>query len=66
MSSKKFIRIKWHIDDVLSVRPDLTDLQAYQVLEDIKKNHDATIGVNWEVIEIVSDILFPEQTSENN
>jgi hypothetical protein len=60
MSSKKLISIKWHIDDVLSVRPHLTNFQAYQVLEHIHINHDANIGVNWEVIKTVSDMLFLE------
>ncbi len=64
--SKKLICIKWHIDDVLSVRPDLTPSQTWKVLERIRRNHDANVGVNWDVIEIVSDILFPEPTSENS
>jgi hypothetical protein len=60
MSLTKQISIKWHIDDVQSVRPNLTQLQASQVLENLKRKHDANIGINWEVIEIVSDILFPK------
>lgn len=66
MSLKKLICIQWHIDDVLSVRPDLNQSQAWKVLEHIHKNHDASVGVNWDVIEIVSDILFPEITSEDS
>jgi hypothetical protein len=60
MSLTKQISIKWHIDDVLSVRPNLTKSQASDVLETLKANHDANIGINWEVIEIVCDDLFPE------
>ncbi|MEO8964711.1 MAG: hypothetical protein ABI370_08570 [Gammaproteobacteria bacterium] len=60
MSLTKQISIKWHIDDVLSVRPDLTHLQASKVLEHLKRKHDADVGVNWEVIEAVSDMLFSE------
>lgn len=60
MSVIKSISIKWHIDDVLSVRPDLSSFQAAIVLQRLKKNHNADVGINWEVIEIVSDILFPE------
>lgn len=66
MSSKELICIKWHIDDVFSVRPDLTKQQACKVLEHVRKSHDANVGVNWDVIEIISDILFPEPTSENS
>jgi hypothetical protein len=60
MSLTKQISINWHLDDVLSVRPNLTQLQASQVLEHLKHKHDANIGINWEVIEIVSDFLFSE------
>jgi hypothetical protein len=60
MSLTKQISIKWHIDDVLSVRPNLTKVQASKVLEHLKRKHDANTGINWEVIEIVSDMLFPE------
>jgi hypothetical protein len=60
MSLTEQISIKWHLDDVLSVRPNLTKIQASQVLEYLDRKHDANIGVNWEVIENVSDILFPE------
>ncbi len=52
------ISIVWSIEDVLDVRPLLSKEQASIVLQHIKKNHDATIGINWDVIEIVSDDLF--------
>ena len=55
------IAIVWSIGDVQSVRPDLTDAQAMQVLLRVQDKHDASIGVNWEVLEITADIMFPEQ-----
>ena len=55
----KEIAIIWHIEDVQNIRPDLTDKQASAVLKNLKKNHDANIGINWETIEIVANILFP-------
>ncbi len=60
MSLTKKISITWGIDDVLSVRPHLTKFQASLVLEYIKKNHDASVGINWDVVEAVSDNLFSE------
>jgi hypothetical protein len=48
----------WHIEDVQSVRPDLTDGQAWEVLQAAKDNHDATIGINWDVLEFHADDLF--------
>lgn len=61
----KEIVIVWHIEDVQSIRSDLTDEQASIVLKHLKKNHDANIGINWETIEIVADILFPECAATN-
>lgn len=48
---KNTITISWHILDVQNVRPDLTDAQARDVLEALERNHDASIGVNWDVID---------------
>jgi hypothetical protein len=60
MALIKQISIKWHIDDVLSVRPDLTKSQASKILQHLHRKYDACMGINWDVIEIVSDMLFPE------
>jgi hypothetical protein len=49
----------WGIDDVKSVRPDLTDEQCEQVLDRCEHKHDASIGINWYVIEAHADWLFP-------
>jgi SpoVK/Ycf46/Vps4 family AAA+-type ATPase len=57
------IAIVWHIEDVQSIRSDLTDQQASEVLIHLKKNHDATVGINWDTIETVADILFPSEGS---
>ena len=50
----------WQVDDVRGQRPDLTEEQCRQVLCAIKRGHDATIGINWDVIDAVADILYPE------
>jgi hypothetical protein len=62
----KEIAIFWYIDDVQSVRPDLTDNQASNVLQSLKKNHDADQGISWPTIEIVADSLFPESISTSS
>lgn len=61
----KEIAIVWHIEDVQSIRPNLTDEQASFVLQRLKKNHDANIGISWETIGVVAEILFPEVTAIN-
>jgi hypothetical protein len=55
-----YIATLWHIDDVKGVRPDLTDEQAWEVLEQCDRRHDAEIGITWQVIEIHAADLFPE------
>jgi hypothetical protein len=53
------ISIVWYIDDVQSVRPDLSDEQAWEVLLAAKDNHDASLGINWDVLESWCDNLYP-------
>jgi hypothetical protein len=55
------IEISWHIEDVKEVRPDLTDAQAREVLEQAKRRHAADIGINWDVLAIHADDLFPRE-----
>ena len=60
LKSGEAIAIVWQVEDVKSVRPDLNEEQCKQVLQECDRRHDATIGINWEVIEIHADLLFPE------
>lgn len=57
--SKK-ISIEWHIDDVLEIRPDLDERKAMKVLNMVERKHDATVGVNWEVLDFWATELYPE------
>jgi hypothetical protein len=52
------INITWCIDDVLSVRPSLSKEQASDVLIHLEECHDASVGINWDVIERTIDDLF--------
>ncbi|MCE3239352.1 MAG: uncharacterized protein K0R24_2333 [Gammaproteobacteria bacterium] len=63
---KRCIHITWRIEDILFVRPRLTLQQACEVLQEIDRNRNANVGVNWEVIKTVSDRLFPDTSSENS
>jgi hypothetical protein len=40
----------WHIDDVLSIDPNLSRNHARLVLRMAMDNHDATTGINWDVL----------------
>lgn len=45
------ISISWHYTDVQSVDPSLSDIDAKRVLQVLKRCHDATVGINWDVID---------------
>lgn len=50
--------ILWSVDDILTVAGedmDLTEEDAYEVLEMLDRWHDAEIGINWTVIENALD-----------
>lgn len=49
------INISWHIDDVKEVAPDLTKAECRKVLQLADHEHDATIGVNWDVLSFWAD-----------
>lgn len=60
------LRDDWYVDDVLSIRPDLTEEQAEDVLEKVADTHDCNIGITWEVIEIHANNLFPLSEDKND
>lgn len=60
------IAISWSIEDVISraeeYEVDLTKEQARELLEQLLDNHDACIGINWDVM----DFYIEEFKRENN
>jgi hypothetical protein len=58
------ITIKWTVSDVQSVRPDLTDEQAYEVLLYVEDNHDANNGITWNTLSWAAETLYGEQEEE--
>ena len=63
-SKSESIAIVWHVDDVLCQCPTLSRDEALQVLHALKYKHDANIGINWEVIEIVAQSCYPQKFEE--
>ena len=55
----KQISIVWSVEDVQSIRPDLSDEQAMEVLQEAKNRHDSSIGISWTTLEIWAQELFP-------
>jgi hypothetical protein len=54
----------WCIDDVQGIRPDLTDEQASEVIEEVSRKHDAEYGISWTTLDCMADMLFPKTTGE--
>jgi hypothetical protein len=66
LASRRQVAVVWSIDDVQAIRPELTDEQAWEVLQAADRHHDAVIGINWDVLGCYADILFSNtsQTDE--
>lgn len=60
LAERRQVAIIWGTDDVREVRPDLSDEQAWRVLERVRRTHDATLGISWDVLDAVAEHLFPE------
>jgi len=57
---ERSISIVWNIEDIKGFRPDLNDNECFQVLLEAQEEHDANIGVNWEVLEEIATRVYPE------
>lgn len=58
------VMVTWSVDDVLEVRPDLTDEEAFDVLGYSKRKHDAEHGITWDVLRENASWLFHERKLE--
>lgn len=54
------IAIIWSVEDVMQECKWLSKDQALDVLHDLKHNHDANIGINWEVIYYKAQCMCPD------
>lgn len=57
-AKRREIALIWCIEDVQVVRPDLSEDQAWEVLQVVQRRHDATLGVTWDTLEWVAQDLF--------
>lgn len=58
LAAKRLMAFVWSVDDVQSVRPDLTDEQAWEVLLLAKHGHDANFGISWDVLSTLAEALY--------
>ena len=56
------ISIIWGIDDVHNVADqELSDDEAREVLDRAERYHDASIGINWDVLDVYVDMVIRER-----
>jgi len=60
LESRRQIAHIWSIDDVAEVRPDLTDEQAWEVLQHAERRLDSDMGISWDTLSICAEDLYPE------
>jgi hypothetical protein len=61
LALQREIAIVWGIEDVQCVRPDLSGDQAWEVLKFAQRDHDASLGFNWESLEVAAKALYGPQ-----
>src|SRR5262249_48837057 len=57
LAARGQIAVVWSVEDVQEVRPDLTEEQAREVLSQVERQHDATLGVTWDTLELAAEDL---------
>jgi hypothetical protein len=55
LAERRQIADVWGILDVQTVRPDLSDEQAWAVLQRARRRYDAATGINWDVLACHAD-----------
>ena len=63
MSNLDLITIEWSTDDVKEQCQWLTNEQAVDVLQAMKNNHDACVGISWDVIFYTAQAMYPQGES---
>jgi hypothetical protein len=58
LAERKQIAAIWSIEDVQDVRPDLSEEQAWEVLQEADHRHDAELGITWLTLECIAEDLF--------
>lgn len=58
LARRKQIAAIWSVEDVQQVRPDLTAEQAWEVLREVGRRHDAELGITWLTLECFAEDRF--------
>jgi hypothetical protein len=58
LAERRQIALIWGVEDVREVRPDLSDEQCWEVLQQVDHHKEAELGINWETLEFFAEELF--------
>ncbi len=58
LAGRQQIAVIWSLSDVQEVRPDLNQNQCWDVLRACRLNHDAELGISWDVLRSQAEALF--------
>jgi hypothetical protein len=58
LAERRQIALIWSTDDVQELRPDLSDDQCWEVLQDVDRHKDAELGITWLTLELAAKHLF--------
>ena len=66
LTARRQIAHIWSVEDVQSVRPDLSEEQAWEVLQFVDRHKDAELGITWLTLTMAAEHLFGDapETSE--
>jgi hypothetical protein len=59
LAEQRKVACIWCVTDVLDLRPDLSEAEAWDVLQDAERRHSTVLS--WEVLRDVAEQLFPQQ-----
>jgi hypothetical protein len=66
LTQRRQIAAIWSIEDVQQIRPDLSDDQAWEVLQQCDRKHDCNLGLTWDAIEYAADDMFPQPDNHSD
>jgi hypothetical protein len=58
LANERKVALVWSIDDVKQRRPDLSDDEAWQVLDAFQRPHDCKMQATWDKLEQIAYDLF--------
>jgi hypothetical protein len=66
LAERRQIAHIWSIDDVQTIRPDLSEEQAWDVLQDVDRHKDAELGITWLTLGMAAGHLFGDAPETNS